>query len=115
MEGGRSLRLFGNVHGLLLANGMDVRIPITGGELILLFWGHSWSGYVDIQCGSVSTSVDLYSEAGGFVRVNIENSDCAREVLIRARNAKSSRAKSDEVIFFKALDYATRVEASEGS
>jgi ubiquinone/menaquinone biosynthesis C-methylase UbiE len=104
---GRAIPLFGNVGGLLMTSGMSIRCPIAGSEPVLLFWGHDWSGEVEVTAGELTVSRNLYQRTGGFVRVDLSVTDPAvKEVLVRSTGRKDARSHSDQVIFYKALDYA---------
>jgi SAM-dependent methyltransferase len=112
---GSPLTLFGDIKGLLMTNAMEAKLSTTGKDISLLFWGHDWSGIVEICCGNVEICVDLYSEAGGFIRVDIDNEDLAKEMVLRHTGRKNSKAHSDEVIFYKIIEYTHEVIVSSVS
>lgn len=106
---GRSeaLTLFGNVEGLMLADS-DGRIVLQrSGELaVLLFWGHAWSGFVDIACGGLNWSRDLYLPEGGFVRVELGIPKTERApIVVQRGNHKRPIAEDEQVIFHRLFDY----------
>jgi ubiquinone/menaquinone biosynthesis C-methylase UbiE len=102
----QSLRLFSDIHGLLLQDGMWIHIPIAGTEPVLLFWGHDWSGEVEIVYGSTTITKDLYLDHGGFFRINLSFSEPTETGLfVRHKGTKCENSHSDQVIFYKAIDY----------
>jgi SAM-dependent methyltransferase len=102
-----SLKLFGDVSGALLLPDNEVTIPCLAREVTLLFWGHNWSGFVEITFGDVALQRDLYSPDGGFIRVDLESSQGAEFIRIRPLAKKRDASFSDQVIFYKAIQYGT--------
>lgn len=102
-----TLTLFGTVEGLMLPDADGQIILRRSGELaVLLFWGHSWSGYVDITCGGLSWSRDLYLPAGGFVRVELRIPKTEKApIVIQRGNHKRMTAEDEQVIFHRMFDY----------
>lgn len=102
---GHAVNLFDNIEGYLLSEGMIGKIPISGKEISLLFWGHDWSGVVEISCGDNHTTTDLYSSAGGYIRINIINENMATELTFRQTGNKRDVSASSQVIFYKLIEY----------
>lgn len=103
----QQMHLFANVQGLLLEDGTSVTIPCRGDGPILMFWGHDWSGNVEITRGSEVFVKDLFLSEAGYARVELPalpRSNSA-PIVIRKAGSKGDRSHSDQVIFCKLLDY----------
>lgn len=100
-----SLVLFDNIRGALLQGDNQATIEICTKDISLLFWGHDWSGFVEITCGEKTVQQDLYSPGGGFIRVNINNNTTAKSLTIRCIGKKRNISNADQVIFYKVIEY----------
>lgn len=100
-----SLVLFDNIRGALLQGDNQATIEICTKDISLLFWGHDWSGFVEITCGEKTVQQDLYSPGGGFIRVNINNNTRAKSLTIRCIGKKRNISNADQVIFYKVIEY----------
>ena len=99
------LNLFHSVTGALITPGSSVQLPVRGKSSSLLFWGHDWSGEVEITSGHNTSLSNLYSKQSGFIRIEIDNCKDARSLIIRPTGRKDPRSHDNQVIFFKLLDY----------
>tara|TARA_R110001606_G_scaffold253808_2_gene401597 strand:- start:17087 stop:18520 length:1434 start_codon:yes stop_codon:yes gene_type:complete len=99
------LSLFSSVTGALIAPGSTVQLPVRGESLFLLFWGHDWSGEVEITCGAEVSLFNLYSKQSGFIRIEIDNDSNSNLLTIRPTGNKDPRSHDNQVLFFKLLDY----------
>lgn len=101
--------LFGEVAGLSMEINAEFSIPIQTSCPTLLFWGHDWSGIVEIsfQARSVTTwwRYDLYLPSGGFYRIDLDLPDGVSEISVKRTGEKSERAVSSQVIFQKFFEY----------
>ena len=101
-----SLRLFGNVYGALLLADNELTIDVCATKVTLLFWGHDWSGFVEVIFGDVTVQRDLYSPTGGgFIRVDVEADSSAQFIRVKPLSKKREAAVADQVIFYKAIQY----------
>tara|TARA_R110002020_G_scaffold224599_1_gene434156 strand:- start:30568 stop:31962 length:1395 start_codon:yes stop_codon:yes gene_type:complete len=101
----QSMTLFGSVVGTLLNKELPLEIQTKGRIISLLFWGHDWSGEVEITCGTVSLTQNLYSKYGGFIRVDINNDSLSNTLSIQAKGTKDPRSYDCQVIFYKLIEY----------
>ena len=99
------MTLFGSVVGTLLNKELPLEIQTKGRIISLLFWGHDWSGEVEITCGTVSLTQNLYSKYGGFIRVDINNDSLSNTLSIQAKGTKDPRSYDCQVIFYKLIEY----------
>lgn len=98
--------LFPGVSGLSIEDLTTVEVPCDGNVPVLMFWGHDWSGHVEIVRGESVWVRDLFLRGAGFVRVELPAVDGASgPIKIRKAGTKADRSASDEVIFYKLLDY----------
>ena len=111
---GVSVHLFDEVYGISLANNGEFRIPVNTSDPTLLFWGHDWSGRVEIHCTAggrrKSWTHDLFLPSGGFYRIDLQLPRGVAEVGVRRTGEKSDRSASSEVIFYKAFEYVSRTK-----
>jgi ubiquinone/menaquinone biosynthesis C-methylase UbiE len=102
------MKLFGDVSGALLLPDNVMTFPAFAREVTLLFWGHDWSGIVEIILGGVTMERDLYSLPAGFIRIDIALAQDAETIKVRPTGRKREASLSNEVIFYKAMQYVTR-------
>jgi len=100
------MRLFGDVNGGGLPAGGSVEFRVRADKLVLLFWAHDWSGIAQIDVAGTSREIDLYSRDGGFRRLEISMAPATTASLrITRTHKKRSSAVSDQVIFYKIIEY----------
>lgn len=87
-------------------SGASLALDFAGDGLILNLWRHAWSGIAQVQVDGESRSVDLYSPAGGFVRLTFEDLPAGPHRLsITGTGRKNALSQGDEVIFYQAVSY----------
>lgn len=109
----RDFEIVGEVEAVNLSG------PIDGGKLIgnaefcisvpngaercnLIFWGHDWSGFAEIECGEDRQNLNLYSHAGGCIRIVLTELK-GSNITIRSTGDKDARSMGYEVIMYRAV------------
>jgi SAM-dependent methyltransferase len=98
------LNLSGESFGGMLQEGGFFKLQIPKGmdRCNLIFWGHDWSGHVEIEEGKKRKRINLYSLFGGCVRCTVENFS-GSEILITATGERDARSSSSQVILYRAV------------
>lgn len=106
---GQVLGLFDDIKGISLEEGFSFRIHVASRFPTLLFWGHDWSGHVEISSVSDTSHdswlYDLYLPLGGFYRIDLQLPEDCTAIEVRRTGEKSDRAISSQVIFYKFFEY----------
>lgn len=99
-----AVNLSGPIDGGKLIGAAEFRIavPPDAKRCNLIFWGHDWSGFTEIACGNDSQLANLYSHAGGCIRVILPELK-GPEITIRVAGTKDTRSMADQVILFRAV------------
>jgi SAM-dependent methyltransferase len=99
-----SAYLSGQTDGGKLIGDSHFRISVPAGaqRCNLVFWSHDWSGIVKIVCGTRTETANLYSHAGGCLRVVLDNLD-ASEIVVAPTGEKDPRSMDSQVILFRAV------------
>lgn len=109
----REVQTVGGVEAMNLSGPIDggkldedaafvIAVPPDMQRCNIIFWGHDWSGFATITCGSVTQVVNLYSHAGGCIRVTLTDLQ-GSEITIRASNEKDERSFDRQIILFRAV------------
>ena len=103
------LRLFGDVDGGLLAPSSTAKFDVSGQrDLSLLMWGHDWSGMAQTTLGNDVQRHDLYSDRGGFIRIDLVNDEAVNRLTLTVLDEHSGRSNDAQVILYKLIRYAER-------
>lgn len=107
-----TVTLSGPVDGGKLLGKAEFRITVPSGaeRCNLIFWAHDWSGFAEITCGENRELANLYSHAGGCIRVVLDKL-AGPEVVIRKTGTKDPRSMDDQVILFRAVFAGDRSRA----
>jgi SAM-dependent methyltransferase len=98
--------LFAGVTGGALEPDAPFSVNVQGNEIILLFWAHDWSGFVEVDIDGERRNVDLYSPGGGFRRVEFSGLMPHQHLLkVRRTGQKRDKAHDSQVILYKIMAY----------
>lgn len=102
-----SLHLFAGIYGALLTPENKAEMQTKASQVSFLFWGHDWSGEVEIITEEDTYIHDLYSLKGGFIRIELNIKSFSKTITIRPTGKKRDVSKSNQVILFKVIQYET--------
>lgn len=102
--GVEAANLSGPIDGGKLAPGAEFHLAVPAGaeRCNLIFWGHDWSGFAEVRCGDHVEEVNLYSHAGGCIRLILPQLS-GGTITIRSAGRKDVRSMDDQVILFRAV------------